>query len=60
MFVIARTARRRPTLQHQVSDADAARTSCGLDISAWSRAYQTSAIPQIICIKCDQKRRRDR
>ena len=53
-FVIARTARHRPTLQHRVSDNDTGHTACGLDIRPWSRAYQELPIPQVICMKCEK------
>ena len=54
MFVIARTAHRRPTLQHRMSEEDPDHTACGIDVRWWSRAYQPVAIPQIICMKCDR------
>lgn len=51
MFVIARTASRRPTLQHGVL-LGLYRTWCGLDVWPWSRAYQREPIPQILCTNC--------
>lgn len=49
-YVIARTARQRPTLQHVLAGWHS--TLCGLDIRGWSRAYQDNEIPQVICKKC--------
>jgi len=54
-FVIARTARRRPTLQHRISEGDPTRTTCGLDLLPWSRAYQALPIPQVLCMKCQKE-----
>lgn len=55
MYVIARTRKGRPTLQHRVSDTDRVRTLCGLFIEGWSRAYQKDPIPQILCTNCGRK-----
>ena len=54
MYVLARTASKRPTLQHRlVSGEDGSQlTACGLDVTQWSRAYQNKSIPQILCIRC--------
>ena len=57
-FVIARTASRRPTLQHRVAEGGAGRTVCGLDIRPWSRAYQEAPISQIICKRCEKEPQR--
>lgn len=51
LYTIARTAAKRPTLQHAVP-FNGDRTACGLDIRPWSRSYQSQPIPQIICLKC--------
>lgn len=51
-YVIARNAGGRPTLQHYTSDY---RTStCGLDITRWSRAYSEVKLREIICRNCDK------
>ena len=54
MYIIARTASKRPSLQHRlVLGEDGAHiTSCGLDVSMWSRAYQNKPIPQVLCVRC--------
>lgn len=31
------------------------RTACGLDVSAWSRAYLEEPVLQIMCLKCKAK-----
>lgn len=49
-WVIARTARKRPTLMHLV--ADGGKTACGSDLTGWSRAYFDAPIPQVTCIRC--------
>lgn len=54
-YVIARTGRGRPTLQHELSPQLDGLTLCGLDISWWSRAYQRKAIPEILCKKCNKR-----
>jgi len=52
MFVIARTAKRRPTLMHILSANHSGHTICGVDISPWSRAYFEEPIPQVLCQRC--------
>lgn len=59
MYIIARTAKQRPTLMHKLSPrifhegtAGQNMTVCGIDIRGWSRAYFTEAIPQVLCKKC--------
>lgn len=54
-FILARTGSGRPSLQHVLDLEDLDRSSCGLDISIWSRAYMRDAIPQILCKKCGKK-----
>lgn len=51
-YAIARTRRGRPTLQHRVAAANHARTVCGLDMSGWSRCYQSAPLPQVACKRC--------
>jgi len=55
IFVIARTPSKRPSLQHKVHPEDEDFTLCGLYIRSWSRAYQRSAIPAVLCMKCGKK-----
>ena len=55
MFIIARTAKGRPTLMHRLADWSWAYTACGLNIQLWSRAYTTDPISQILCKKCAKK-----
>lgn len=50
MYVIARTAKGRPTLMHLLSSDN--KTACGLDMSLWSRSYHHIAFDQILCKKC--------
>ena len=50
VYVIARTAARRPTLQHILTPGET--TACGLDVSGWTRAYQRERIGQIACLRC--------
>jgi hypothetical protein len=52
-FVVARTAGGRPSLMHETTDLDV--TTCGLDISKWSRAYRAHPIKEILCRKCSTK-----
>lgn len=53
-YVIARTASKRPTLQHKLASDSVwpDSTECGLDITKWSRAYQAEPITEILCRKC--------
>ncbi len=53
-YVIARTGRGRPTLQHRLQDTEGHvhLTACGVEVDDWSRAYQASPIPQVLCIRC--------
>ncbi|QDH47811.1 hypothetical protein SEA_SHEE_58 [Microbacterium phage Shee] len=53
-YIIARTGKGRPTLQHALAD-DGQRTVCGLDVSYWSRAYQSRPITEIVCRKCTKR-----
>jgi hypothetical protein len=49
-YVVARSAKGRPTLQHALVSWNT--TACGLDVTAWSRAYQEAPITEIVCKKC--------
>lgn len=51
-YVIARTARQRPTLMHRVMSSNPHATACGVQIVGWSRAYFTEPIPQVLCLRC--------
>ena len=48
-FVIARNHLGRPTLMHRLVDGQASITACGVDTSAWSRAFTRSPIEEILC-----------
>jgi hypothetical protein len=49
VYVIARNASGRPTLQHKLVDGQASMTCCGTDTSEWSRAFQSKRIEEILC-----------
>jgi hypothetical protein len=51
-YVIARTMRGRPTLQHLVDARRHGQTACGLDIAYWSREYQDVRLGVLLCKKC--------
>jgi hypothetical protein len=51
-FVIARTARDRPSLMHKLSEEYEYLTSCGVDVTGWSRAYLAEPIPEVLCKRC--------
>jgi hypothetical protein len=52
LYVLARTARSRPTLQHRLDGFQASFTHCGLDLTGWSRSFTTTRIDVIMCRKC--------
>lgn len=52
MYVMARTAKKRPTLQHVVRNPGMTLTVCGTDISSWSRVWQRKQIPILLCRRC--------
>lgn len=57
-YVIARTARQRPTLMHALSALHGNQpgvTKCGVNTTGWSRAYFNQPIPQVMCLKCKGK-----
>ena len=58
-FVIARTGKGRPTLQHrlQIGEAGEHVTACGVSVDGWSRAYQAKPIPQVFCKRCERSPR---
>lgn len=53
-YVLARAAGGRPSLQHKLKDNAFDETECGVYIGHWSRAYTDTAIPQILCKKCEK------
>lgn len=48
MYVVARNASGRPTLQHLLLPGTNA-TACGWSVLEWSRAYQAKPIEAILC-----------
>lgn len=56
MYIIARTAAKRPTLQHRLDPYAAYKTLCGIEVSTWSRSYSHTAIPEVLCKKCEAHR----
>lgn len=54
-FVVARTAKGRPTLMHALYEGSHTLTLCGVSIIGWSRAYFHQPIPQILCKTCAKK-----
>jgi len=59
MYIVARSAKQRPTLQHEVSSSSLKNpmTLCGISPRAlsWSYSVQTGPLSAILCIKCKQK-----
>lgn len=55
MFVIARSASKRPTLMHKLSTGSSSLTACGISTAGWSRAYFDKPIPQVMCLHCKGK-----
>lgn len=51
LYVIARNAAGRPTLQHLLLEGAASITACGQTVTLWSRAYQIDPIPEVLCLK---------
>lgn len=49
VYVIARNASGRPTLQHKLMPGAASLTACGTPIESWSRAYQSEPIHEVLC-----------
>lgn len=52
MYLIARTATKRPSLMHKITEDNYDKTICGLDVSHWSRTYTGTPILVILCMKC--------
>lgn len=51
VYVIARNAGGRPTLQHKLVDGTASVTCCGREMTGWSRHYSPKPIPQLLCMQ---------
>lgn len=49
IFVVARNAWGRPTLQHRVEDYVSDYTACGRYIGTWSRSFSDKSIEAILC-----------
>lgn len=49
-YILARTAARRPSLQHQTFDFEV--TTCGIHIDTWTQHQMSKAIPTILCQRC--------
>lgn len=51
IYVIARNAHGRPTLQHRLvmGSTYPTMTGCGLVIDAWSRSYSSQRIDAVFC-----------
>lgn len=56
VYVLARTGSGRPSLQHRLIQGEQGEqfTACGMDTQFWSRAYQRTAITQILCKRCNR------
>lgn len=52
LYVIARTAKQRPSLMHIASPFNRSQTLCGVVMLGWSRAYFHELIPQVLCKRC--------
>lgn len=52
LYVIARTAKQRPSLMHLTSPLNRSQTMCGVVMVGWSRAYFREPIPQVMCKRC--------
>jgi len=50
LYVIARSASGRPTLQHKLVDGTASVTCCGRVMDGWSRAFMTKRIDEVLCL----------
>lgn len=54
IYVIARTASGRPSLQHILSAYRPGYTQCGQGTTHWSLAYQPEPLLPVLCKKCDR------
>jgi hypothetical protein len=50
LYIIARTDKQRPTLQHILGSGN--RTLCGSSVLRWSREYQKEPLGVLLCIRC--------
>lgn len=51
-FVIARTPKGRPTLQHRMLAGTSSLTLCGVETGYWSRVYMSNRIEVLLCRRC--------
>lgn len=51
LYVVARTAGGRPTLQHLLPPGVGSVTACGVEMEEWSRAYMRAPVPEILCLR---------
>lgn len=59
-FVMARTAAKRPTLQHILHDDSFTLTLCGVTARGWSRVYMDDPIPILLCRRCNTSKENSR
>lgn len=53
IFVVARNARGRPMLQHQVDTYQDQYTHCGVRIDGWTREWSHRPLhPLLVCKRC--------
>lgn len=52
VYVIARSASGRATLQHRLLDRQTRFTRCGVDTQPWSRAFQQDPLGPLLCLRC--------
>lgn len=57
VYLIARNAGGRPTLQHLAKDGHGEITACGVNVSAWSRSFSDKPILEVLCMRdaCREK-----
>lgn len=51
VYVVARNSSGRPVLQHKLIDGQATHTSCGQDVTPWSRQYTHIRLEAILCLR---------
>ncbi len=51
LYVTARSASGRPTLQHRLVDGQTDWMACGRRIDDWSRAYTPRKIEEVLCLR---------
>lgn len=52
-YVIARTARNRPTLQHKVGPSSRI-ALCGVSLTGWSLYYSDRKFGPLLCKRCER------